>query len=295
MKSLLITILLGTLTMATTTYTPPWLTLPATPTLPRPLHSAHADINNISLWYSLHGRPLTPRTTPVVLLHGGKISSRWYGHLIRALSPSHSILAIDTRGHGRSSDDLTVPLSYDLFASDTVALLSKLRIKKATFIGWSDGANTALSIAMNYPSVADKIVPYGANFRPDQINGTNLGTIPFIPELGVRMQEEYEELNPGADFAAFKARVDAMQAVEPNWGAEDFGRIPTPDRDRDAPIVIVAAGDHEEAIVRSTFTELHDLIPYSQLVIFPGMSHFGPLQDPETFATIIKALLEKSQ
>ncbi|KAL5342118.1 Alpha/Beta hydrolase protein [Aspergillus crustosus] len=294
---LLLTSLAG-LTMAATSntpYTPAWLTLPETPTLPRSTHSAHASINNVSLWYALYGAPLGHAGAPIVLLHGGKISSRWYGHLIRALTPSHTVLAIDTRGHGRSTDDLSVPLSYTQFAADTITLLDKLHIKKASFIGWSDGANTALAIAMRYPSRADKIIPYGANFNPGQINGTSLALVPFGAELVAREQKEYEGLNADADWLKLKGRVEAMQAIEPAWTEKDFAKIPTLDEDPEAPLVLIATGDHEEAIVHSTPIRLQEMIPYSQLTVLPGMSHFGPIQDPETFIVVIKALLNKAR
>ncbi|KAL4864449.1 Alpha/Beta hydrolase protein [Aspergillus spectabilis] len=290
-------LLLAGLTMAATntSYTPAWLTLPATPSLPPSTHEAHANINNVSLWYSLYGASLGHAGPPIVLLHGGKISSRWYGHLIRSLAPSHTVIALDTRGHGRSTDDFSIPLSYSQFAKDAVTLLDKLHIKKASFIGWSDGANTALAIAMQYPSRADKVIPYGANFNPNQINGTSLALVAFGADLVGREQEQYEELNPDPNWERFKGRVEAMQANEPVWTEEDFRKIPTLDKDLEAPVVLIAAGDHEEAIIHSTPVRLQEMIPYSQLAVLPGMSHFGPLQDPETFAVTVKAFLNKAR
>ncbi|KAL3479446.1 Alpha/Beta hydrolase protein [Aspergillus californicus] len=278
-------------------YTPPWQTLPPTPELPPPTHQAHAQINNISLWYALYGPPLNRKASepPVVLLHGGKISSRWWGHLIRSLSPSFSLIALDTRAHGRSSDDLSNPLSYAQFAHDTISLLDLLHVPRASFIGWSDGANTALNIAMGYSRRVDRVIPYGANFNPDQVNTTGLAGVPFGADLVSREEEQYNALNPDPDWARFKERMVLMQGSSPVWQQADFDRIPTLDEDGEAPMIMVAAGDHEEAIVRTTPGEIYRMIPNSQLTILPGMSHFGPLQDPETFAASIKTFLSKAR
>jgi pimeloyl-ACP methyl ester carboxylesterase len=248
--------------MSATAFTPPWTTLPPTPKLPTFYHAAHAQINNISLWYSLFGPPLGKAGPPVVLLHGGKISSRWWGHLIKSLESSFSIIAIDTRAHGRSTDDLSVPLSYDQFAADAITLLDHLKISKASFIGWSDGAVTSLTIAMQHPSRADRIIAFGANYNPNQANTAGLRKVAFAKDLSNRMKEQYMALNPdpNPNFEQFYDRVVQMQAVSPMWNEKDFGKIPILGKCGDAPFVLVAAGDYEEAIVHTAPIEIHAMV-----------------------------------
>lgn len=255
-------ITLFAVTMSVASFTPPWTILPPTPELPPSYHAAYAQLNNISLWYSLFGPCIGQAGTPVVLLHGGKISSRWWGHLIKSLESSFSIVAIDTRAHGRSTDDLSVPLSYNQFAADAVALLDHLKIPKANFIGWSDGAVTSLAIAMQYPSRADRIVAFGANYRPDQANTTGLGGVSFGEDLYNREKEQYLALNPdpNPDFERFYDRVVQMQSASPMWDEEDFGKIPVFGESEDAPFVLVAAGDYEEAIIRTVPGEIHAMV-----------------------------------
>ncbi|KAL3456732.1 Alpha/Beta hydrolase protein [Aspergillus heterothallicus] len=260
--SSILTLLLATMSAAS--FTPPWTTLPPTPELPPSYHSAHAQINNISLWYSLFGPCLGEAGTPVILLHGGKISSRWWGHLIKSLQSSFSVVAIDTRAHGRSTDDLSVPLSYDQFAADAVTLLDYLKIPKANFIGWSDGAVTSLAIAMHHPSRADRIIAFGANYRPDQANTTGLGSVSFGEDLYTREKEQYLALtpDPNPDFERFYDRVVAMQTVSPMWDEGDFAKIPVfGESGEDAPFVLVVAGDYEEAIIRTVPGEIHAMTP----------------------------------
>ncbi|KAL4951886.1 Alpha/Beta hydrolase protein [Aspergillus filifer] len=287
------------------TCTPPWRTLPPTPVLPPSNHEGYAQINNVSLWYGAYGAPLhttTPTNTntiksPIVLLHGGRISSRWYGHLITSLTFSplqeNTVIAIDTRGHGRSTDDLSHPLSYTQFALDAISLLDYLSIPRASFVGWSDGAITALKLAMTHPERVDKVISYGANYRPDQVNTDGLSNLPFGEELVGREIAEYQESNPDPDWELFNRRVSGMQAVEPFWNQDDFAKIPDIGVDAEAPMVLIAAGDHEEAIYHWVPGRIFSMIPNSQLAILPGMSHFGPLQDPKIFAAIVISFLTK--
>ncbi|KAI5455983.1 Alpha/Beta hydrolase protein [Mariannaea sp. PMI_226] len=275
-------------------YVPLYDTLPPTPNLPKAAFSGTARINNINLWYALFGSSLQSRQTPVVFLHGGKISSRWWSLQIRHLADNgYPVIAIDTRAHGRSSDDPDVPLSYDLFANDTVALLAHLKVPKASFVGWSDGANTALSLAMHHADLVDRAFVFGANYQPDQVNITGLLGMPFLSDLQGRMQSEYEALSPTPKgFAAFLDKMNTMQAAFPDWDDASFAKIDTlfhnPQR---APIMWIADGDSEEVVQRRVAGEIRDMIWGSSLVIMPGVGHFSPLEDPDTFNALLSRWL----
>jgi pimeloyl-ACP methyl ester carboxylesterase len=249
------------------TFVPPWLTLPSTPQLPPSNYEGHALVNNISLWYALYGPPVGMAGPPVgmagppvVLLHGGKISSRWWSNLIEDLKPSFSVIAIDTRAHGRSTDDLSIALSYDLFARDAIALLDVLKIPHASFVGWSDGANTALDIAMNYSSRADCIIAFGANFNPSQANTTGIEAMPFLMDLLHREETEYNEMNPHPDWSLFSDRVNHMQSVSPVWNQTAFDTIPPFGVVRPAPMILCTDADHEEVVTKSTVFQLSDMV-----------------------------------
>ena len=53
---------------------PQWLTLPPTPSLPKPVQSGYAPVNGIKIWYATFGRG-----EPVILLHGGLANSELLG------------------------------------------------------------------------------------------------------------------------------------------------------------------------------------------------------------------------
>ncbi|KAK3317972.1 Alpha/Beta hydrolase protein [Apodospora peruviana] len=274
------------------TYTPPYKTLP-----PAKFRGT-ARINNISLWYSMHGPPLTCGRLPIVFLHGRKTSSRWWGYQIKYVASTigNPVIAIDTRAHGGSSDDISVPLTYEQFAHDATALLKHLKVARTGVVGRSDGANTALSMAMHHGEVLDRAFVFGANYRPDQLNITGLMGIMFLKELAGRQQSEWEALTPTGqpkNYAALAARVSAMQETAPMWDGSDFGRIKTLYQDpRKAPIVWVADGDSEEIVQRQVAGDIRDGIWGSSLVMLPDVGHFAPLQDPEMFNVFLGRWVE---
>src|SRR5215831_21349069 len=79
---------------------PLWQTLPPTPAAVAGEHTGHAKVNGISLYYATIGHG-----PPVVLLHGGLANSDYWGHQVTALAPHHTVVLVDSRGHGRSTRD----------------------------------------------------------------------------------------------------------------------------------------------------------------------------------------------
>lgn len=265
---------------------PRYKTLPPTPVLPEAVSSGTAPINNVKLWYALYGPALTCGRTPVVFLHGGKISSRWFAHQINHIaSKGHPVIAIDTRGHGRSTDDPNVDLSYDLFADDAVALLDHLDVAAANWVGWSDGGNTCLSLAMRHGSRVKQIFAFGANYQPDQAIHVEPGQIPFLSELMTRIKVEYEAISPTPDrFEDFAAKGNKMQAIEPAWSQNDFSKIaPLPEQPNGKQAIWIVTGDSEELVQHQVAPQMRDMISGSRLVVLPDVSHFAPIQDAETF------------
>ena len=98
----------------------PWLKLPPTPALPTPTRSDVAAVNGTKIFFAQFGQG-----EPVLLLHGGLGSSNYFGHQIPQLARHFSVIAMDTRGHGRSPVT-SAAFGYRLFAEDVAALLDFL-------------------------------------------------------------------------------------------------------------------------------------------------------------------------
>src|ERR1700689_4940038 len=113
----------------------------ATP-LPVPNDQGYLENQGARIWYSTYGAG-----PAVILLHGGLGHSGNWGYQVPALVVSgYRAVLIDSRGHGRSTRDAR-PFSYDLMASDVLAVMDALHLEQAALVGWSDGAATALITA----------------------------------------------------------------------------------------------------------------------------------------------------
>jgi len=239
------------------------------PALPPADRSGHIVHDGARIWYSAHGTG-----TPVILLHGGLGHGGNWGHQVPALvAAGYQAIVIDSRGHGRSTRDAR-PLTYDLMAGDVLAVMSALGIDKAAFVGWSDGACIALTLAMKSPQCVHGVFFFACNMDPSGVNEIEFG--PRLERCLSRHAQDYAALSatPG-DFEAFLAAVTQMQRTEPNCTPSDLLRIEVP--------VIVAQSEHEEFIKRDHAEYLASTIPGAGFLLLPGVSHFAPLQWPAIF------------
>ncbi|CAE6485086.1 unnamed protein product [Rhizoctonia solani] len=271
--------------------TPTWLTLPPTPTLPGNPVGTKTPINGVKIWHAEFGTKSSSRL-PVILLHGALASSRWWGNEVAQLMKNNYVIVMDTRGHGQSTADNTT-FSYNLFAQDAAALLKSLGISKAAWVGWSDGGDAILSALLdpNLASMVARGFTTGANHNPDAVNLTYLDT-QMIYDVYYRLVDEYIELQPEGNTTEVRARLDNLNnrldelgGSQPNWTKADLQKIKLGSK------LTLSWGDHEEVIKLSEPAFMHDAIPNSKLVLVKNVSHFGLVQDPKQFSSILENFL----
>src|SRR5271170_3662076 len=134
-----------------------WETLPPTPAPIVTARSGFADANGIRIHFAIYGHG-----SPVIFLHGGLANTDYWGKQVPAVAAHHTVILIDSRGHGRSTRD-TRPYGYDLMADDVVALMDELKIRKADIVGWSDGGIIGLDLAMRHKERVGKVFAFAAN------------------------------------------------------------------------------------------------------------------------------------
>ena len=86
----------------------------------------------------------------LILLHGNNDSLEYFHQQIEAFSPFYRVVALDTRGHGKTPRG-NAPFTLVQFAEDLFVFMKRLHIKKAHILGFSDGANIAIAFALKYP------------------------------------------------------------------------------------------------------------------------------------------------
>ena len=257
-----------------------WKTVPDPAPLPKADESGLAPVNDIQMYYEIWN---AAGPDPVILLHGGLGSTLNWGNQVPVLMTNHKVVAVDSRGHGRSTRS-EQPFGYHLMASDVVALMDYLKIDRAAVVGWSDGGIIGIDIAINNPGRITKLFAFGANYNVAGVDPA-VETNPIFAEAIGKVAADYQKLSPTPDgFEDFLKQISAMWFSQPDYKPEELGKITTP--------TVIAAGEYEEAIKPEHTAELARLIPGAKLVIVPNVSHMGMWQDPDAFNDAMTSFLD---
>ncbi|MBG8552999.1 alpha/beta fold hydrolase [Hymenobacter guriensis] len=235
----------------------------------------YATANGVRLYYETYGQG-----EPLLLLHGNGESIISFMQQIGTLAKEYRVIAVDTRDQGKSGSTRGT-LTYDLFADDMHALLATLRIPAAHILGWSDGGNTGLSMALRYPRQVKSLVTMGANLYAD--------TTAVDAAMLKQVSQDHRKLMLLAPFnQAFRrgARLTAMLLNYPNTKPVQLQAITAP--------VLVLAG--EKDIIREAHTRLiARSIPKGEVVILPGLTHYAPQENGPLFNETVLAFLRRQR
>jgi pimeloyl-ACP methyl ester carboxylesterase len=120
-----------------------------------PLEAGRAPVNGIEMYYEIHGRR---EGIPLVLLHGGGSTIEvTFSRVLPIFAGSRRVIAVEEQGHGRTSDR-EGPVTFESSADDVAELLRHLAVDRADVFGFSNGASTALQVAIRHPQLARKLV-----------------------------------------------------------------------------------------------------------------------------------------
>jgi pimeloyl-ACP methyl ester carboxylesterase len=246
--------------------------------LPPPDDQGYVAFEGARIWCGAYGSG-----PPVILLHGALGNGDDWANQVPALvGAGHSVFLIDNRGRGRSSPG-NVPLSYELMAAEVLTVMDTLDIERASVVGWSDGAILSLIGALHYPDRIERAFAYAGNMDMSGARSEPLKTLAMDQSFG-RAMDDYGRLSETPDqFRTMVSVMDGLMHSQPNYRAEDMARISRP--------VAIVQGEFDEFIKPEHAAYLARTIPDAKLVTLPGVSHFAPWQDADTFNAELLAFL----
>ncbi|TZF99998.1 alpha/beta fold hydrolase (plasmid) [Chryseobacterium panacisoli] len=231
----------------------------------------YLKLQDTDLYYEIYGEG-----EPLILLHGNSGSIKDFYQQIPVLSKQYKVIAIDTRGQGKSIDSSKKDFTYKMFADDVKALTDQLKLNKVSIAGWSDGGNTGLEFALKYPERLNKLITIGANAFPDGVDD--------------RLTDHFEnkmlvmkELKDPKKFN--EQRLLKIMLTQPRIARKDLNKI--------GSRVLVIAGDRD--VIKPEHTELiAKEIPNAELRIYSNATHMIPFENADQLTTDILNFLGKS-
>ena len=234
----------------------------------------HIRVDDVSIFCETFGAG-----PPVLVMHGGLGYIEDMSFQIMALAKSHFVIAVDSRGHGRSTG-ANGPMSYSLMSDDMVKVLDSLKINRVDAVGWSDGGIIGLDLAIRHPERIRRLVAISANYNPD-----GLGYTPSVEEVP-RISLRYWLLapNPG-QWPDLYRNVFAMWRTQPQYTLNDLGDIKAP--------TLIMAGEYD-LIKREHTDQLAKAIPGSCESIIAHATHSVPIEKPDIVNSKILEFLDES-
>jgi pimeloyl-ACP methyl ester carboxylesterase len=272
----------------------------------------------------LHGHRVSYRIAgegPLILLiHGIAGSSQQWLDSMTLLAESHTVLAPDLLGHGRSAKPRG-DYSLGAYAAGLRDLLVALDHRKATVVGHSLGGGIALQFAYQFPERGARLVLVSSGglgrevhplLRAATLPGSEL-VLPLISNdtvrnagtavsqafgrLGFRAGPDIAEFARGygslADGDARQAFIHTLRAVIDPGGQ----RVNASDRlylAEDMPSLIVW-GRRDPIIPVQHAGIAQRGMPGSRLEIFDDAGHFPQLDEPLRFARTLSDFIESTE
>lgn len=212
---------------------------------------------------------------PLILLHGNGENCDYFEHQIPYFSSNYHVIAIDTRGHGKSPRG-EKPFTIAQFAEDLHDFMDEKGITKANLLGFSDGGNIALTFALKYPERVDKMIIDGANLFPSGVKPLYQWPI----EVGYRIAKLFSKKS---EQAKQNAEMLGLMVNEPHIDPTELARLSIP--------ILVVAGTKD--MIKDAHTKLiYRSLPNAQLNIIEG-DHFVANKNANAFNKVVDVFLRK--
>lgn len=246
-----------------------------------------------------HGRPL-------VMLHGLGSNIESMRPDIAALSPVRRVVALDSRGHGRS--DRPAAYTLDDHVDDVLAVMDALELQTADVMGTSMGSYVAQGVATRAPervSMLVLVVPKASGTTSSvarligehaaELHGkTNdeilafIGELMFAPTSGPDLRAQREQAVQRDLALGLTQTPEQFQAASRALEGFDF----RPDLPRVTADTLVVSGRHDPLNPPYEGEVIAGLIPRARFVVLEGSGHLPSLEQPEELHAVIRGFLE---
>ncbi|ABR73513.1 alpha/beta hydrolase [Actinobacillus succinogenes] len=242
----------------------------------------YAQSADAEIWYEIYGKG-----EPVVVLHGGMVGSvAEMGEFIDELAKTKQVIAISTRGHGKSFAGGNQ--SYPQKAEDVLAVLNAAKVQgKVSLLGFSDGGYTALFFGANYPERTAKIVAIGAGeWKKGFVQGTRNPNMTFqdLEKLDRTFWAQQAGIRP--EPAKTADWFDSLNETYNHTGVEAdvFQKIMAP--------TLFVVGEKDTNAPLDTVLSAYKMTKNAQLSVIPNANHPVFAENFQAVWTAVKPFLD---
>ncbi|MFI9389079.1 alpha/beta fold hydrolase [Kutzneria sp. NPDC052558] len=244
--------------------------------------------------------------SPVVLLHLGTLSMATWDREFELLAAEHTVVRYDARNHGQSSTATGPWSNHD----DLRLLLDGLGIGRATLVGESLGARTAIDFALTWPDRVERMLLGGPGcsgmthrdpFIVDQLARMRAArSVEELVEPLLRMWVDGpartpEQVDPEVRALCHRLGTETISRHAKGWAGEpvEVGAL-----DRMAELtmpVTVVLGELDSSDIYDVVERITEDAPRAELVTIANTGHAVNLEQPDRFAEILHAVVSNGR
>jgi pimeloyl-ACP methyl ester carboxylesterase len=259
------------------------------------------------------------RGPALLLLHGIGDSSETWRDIIPILARTHTVIAPDMLGHGRS-DKPRADYSVAAYANGMRDLISVLGVDRATVIGHSLGGGVAMQFAYQYPERCERLVLMSSGGVSRDVHALlRLASAPsadlvlpllglgatrlfthaifgLLAQIGTDLGRDAEDMLRVFDAlpnaTARLAFVRTLRAVV-DWRGQVVTMLDRCYLTSGMPTLLIWGG--RDAVIPCEHARVaHSAMPGSRLEIFESAGHFPHHSDPRRFVSVLHDFLNST-
>ena len=258
-----------------------------------PDSSGYVAANGVNYWFEIHGKG-----EPLLLLHGGLLSTGMFGPTLTKLAESHRVIGVDLHGHGRTGLGTRSKIDLVDIGRDLAVVVEKLGLRQVDAMGYSFGAGAAMQLAFQRPELVRRLVVVSAPYAQDGFFAEMLpqqAAVSGAMADGMKdnpMYKSYASIAPKPqDFPRLLDAMGAMMRQPYDWSA-NVKQLAMPvmlvfgDADMIRPEHIVSfyhllgGGERDPGWTREHMSK-------NRLAILPNVTHYEMGTAPSLPATVL--------
>ncbi|MEZ5930880.1 MAG: alpha/beta fold hydrolase [Alphaproteobacteria bacterium] len=243
--------------------------------------------------------------SPIVILHGLLGAGRNWTTIAKRLGEGHKVVTLDMRNHGSSpwADDM----SYPLMAADVRAYIENAALGPVTVIGHSMGGKTAMRLALEAPSLVERLVvvdispvdyDHSTGEYVDALRALDLEGLTSRNEVDARLEADIpdagirafllQNLVRGDEGFLWRANLDALSRAMPELMAfprreHDYYRGPT----------LFLSGAESTYVTSSHRPVIKELFGRADLRVIADAGHWVHAEQPTAFLAHLQDFLSR--
>ncbi len=250
-----------------------------------PIEVGHLGPSDHALYWERCGRDSDPAV--IFLHHGLGSTGAWKAQLAAFARRGWQAVAYDRWGYGHSSARPSLDLpTFATDVQDLTALLDGLGIRRAAFVGHSDGGTTALYFAAQFPQRVAALVTVAAHIYLEQSMVPGILGIKMGFESDSRFREGLRRAHGKQAEIVFRNWYEGwVQPIHLSWDMRPMlagVRCPT----------FVIQGELDEYAPPQHARDVAESVADGSLWLLPGIGHMPPQDVPEEFNQRVLEFLE---